>query len=278
MKNHTTVYPGTAQHQALLQQIVAHYQNDPRVRAVIVFGSLGRGNWDAYSDIDLDVVSADEARVDVLAELEQLCAGFAGLSEKLALIVPDGDDAGDVVLESLLMLSVRYHPLAQTKPAIVESMQVLSGSLERAVILAAAEANRPATDPPLSQLLDECLRYAAVANVGLQREQVWYTVEVLHRLRGLLMEIFARTRDGTRGYRTFEAEAGEWLQQRLGATLPTYDLGSVRAALEAALDFLETDLGELADGQLELGEGQRVVLRGVREAFGATGNAGTRRG
>jgi len=92
-----TTYPGTAQHQALLQAIVARYKDDSRVLAVIVFGSLGRGNWDDYSDIDLDVVMADETTLDVLCELEQLCEALAALNERAALIIPDGDDAGDVV-------------------------------------------------------------------------------------------------------------------------------------------------------------------------------------
>ena len=111
-----TISPGTPQHQALLRTIVAHYDQDPRILAIVVFGSLGRGNWDALSDIDLDVVIADDARIDVVDELRQLCAAFSPLGEHAALIVPDGDDAGDVVLESLMQLSVRYHPLAQTSP------------------------------------------------------------------------------------------------------------------------------------------------------------------
>ncbi len=52
-------YPGTAEQQALLRAVVAHYRDDPRILAVIVFGSLGRGNWDSYSDLDLDVIIAD---------------------------------------------------------------------------------------------------------------------------------------------------------------------------------------------------------------------------
>ena len=53
------LYPGTPQHQRLLKTIVIHYANDPRILAIIVFGSLGRGNWDPYSDLDLDVIIAD---------------------------------------------------------------------------------------------------------------------------------------------------------------------------------------------------------------------------
>jgi predicted nucleotidyltransferase len=103
-------YPGTPQHQAILRAIVAHYENDPRILAVAVFGSLGRGNWDEFSDIDLDVVIADGVSLIAVEEITQLCQRFEPLGERLAVIVPDGVDAGDVVFESLLQMSVRYHP------------------------------------------------------------------------------------------------------------------------------------------------------------------------
>ncbi|NTV36033.1 MAG: nucleotidyltransferase domain-containing protein, partial [Anaerolineaceae bacterium] len=60
MKWQTKMYslnelPGTLQHQSILRCIASHYENDPRILAVSVFGSLGRGNWDRYSDIDMDM-------------------------------------------------------------------------------------------------------------------------------------------------------------------------------------------------------------------------------
>ena len=90
-------YPGTPQHQAILRAIVAHYENDPRILAVAVFGSLGRGNWDEYSDIDLDVVIAAGISLNAAEELTELCRTLEPLGERLAVIVPDDTDAGDVV-------------------------------------------------------------------------------------------------------------------------------------------------------------------------------------
>jgi predicted nucleotidyltransferase len=112
-------YPGTPKHQAILRAIVAHYENDPRILVVAVFGSLGRGNWDEHSDIDLDVVIADQVNLNALEELTRLCLTFEPLGEHLAVIIPDGIDAGDVMFESLLQMSVRYHPLT-THPNIVD--------------------------------------------------------------------------------------------------------------------------------------------------------------
>jgi len=259
-----SAYPGTPQHQALLRTVVSHYEGDPRVLAVVVFGSLGRGTWDAYSDLDLDVVVADGVELDPIHELKRLCDAFVAVGEKAALIIPDGDDAGDVLFESLMRLSIRYHRLSETSPNIVDSMLVLAGRVERATIESAGLANHSAPAGPLSQLLDRCVWYAVDADVALQRGQVWAAVEVLHRMRGIVMELFARTRNGGRGYRVFEAEADARLQARLGATLPQGNPVSLQASLVQLLDMLDRDLDRVTNGQVRLTEAHRSVLDRIR--------------
>ncbi len=114
-------YPGTQQHQALLHQIVADYRNDPRILALTLFGSLARGTWDEYSDLDLDVVIDDHIQIDVLREVQALCGALTVIGERAILIAPDKADAADIVLASLRELSIRYHLLATTSPNIVDS-------------------------------------------------------------------------------------------------------------------------------------------------------------
>ena len=229
-----------------------------------VFGSLGRGTWDDYSDLDLDIVIADGVEVDVIQELRRLCDAFTSIGERVALIIPDGDDAGDVVLESLMELSIRYHPLHTTSPNIVDSIQVLAGRIDGAAIKAAGLANECVGDGPLGRVLDMCVRYAVGVDVALQRRQIWGAIELLHRMRGLLMELFARARNGVRAYHVFQAEADAVLQARLGATLPQYDMISARESLAQFLEILEHDLGQLTGGQVQLTEAHRKVLDLVR--------------
>src|SRR5258708_8241293 len=81
-------YPGTQQHQALLERVVDYYQDDHRVLAVCLFGSLVRGNWDQYSDLDLDVVIEDGVQINLLEELQALCATFQQLAANALLIFP----------------------------------------------------------------------------------------------------------------------------------------------------------------------------------------------
>ncbi len=157
-----SVYPGTPLHQALLRAIVAYYEYDPRILAVSVFGSLSRGNWDQYSDLDLDVVVADGVQVDVPQELQAMCAAAASPGQSEALIVADGPDAGDVVFADLRQISMRYHSLATTKVAIVDSLLVLSATR-------AAHARR-ATNQSMRTVCRRCRRgRAARPSVGYGR-------------------------------------------------------------------------------------------------------------
>jgi predicted nucleotidyltransferase len=256
-------YPGTLQHQNLLDSIVSYYDNDPRILAILVFGSLGRGNWDSYSDLDLDVVIADEAKIDVHAELRQLTASFAAVNEQAGLIIPDDSDAGDIVLKSLMELSIRYHILSTTSPNIVESFQIVAGRIDRAAIEAAGLANRHLDYEPLDNLLDRCVRHVLGVDVALHRGRIWAAVELLHQIRGQLMELFTRTHDGQRAYQFFEANADVRLQTHLGATLPRDDLKSVQESLTHILDILKQDLEPLSNGQIHLTAIHAEILNNI---------------
>ena len=156
----TPLYPGTPRHQALLRAVASFYTDDPRILAVAVFGSLGRGAWDQYSDLDLDVVLADDMQIDVIEELHCLCASFATIDEHALIIEPDDDDAGDVVLASLIQLSIRYHLLHTTSPNITDSLLVLVSQIDADVIKRAGQANRNQPNNLLAASMNHAMRRA----------------------------------------------------------------------------------------------------------------------
>jgi ribosomal protein S18 acetylase RimI-like enzyme/predicted nucleotidyltransferase len=270
-----TGYPGTAQHQAMLGAIVDFYADDPRVLAISVFGSLGRGDWRPDSDLDLDVVVADSVRIEIEAELHRLSAAFEPLGERAALIMPHGADNGDVVLESLLQLSVRYHPLADTNPNILSGLRVLGGQLGYAEMEAAARANQRPTASSPPHPVDECLHYSITAERALRAERLWLAVELIHLARGLLIGLFWRKQGGIRPIHTFDAEAPAELQALLGTTLPALSPASIRMALGSILDILEHHLEPFADDRTRLTGDQRSVLGQLRKRLGAGGPAFT---
>lgn len=257
-----TTYPGNARHQRVLRTIAAFYADDPRILAVALFGSLARGNWDDHSDLDLDIVLADGIRIDPALELERLGAALAPLGEHPAIIVADGPDEGHVMLESLLGLSIRYHPLATTSPNIIDSLRLLCGRIPESEIRAAGSAR--SAPPPPRDLLARCVREALAVDIQLQRGELWPAIECLHALRGHLVALFARTHGGGRPLATFRAQASATLQSQLGATLPHYSLASAQAAFKAALDLLEHHLPALTADHAALTPAEQTLLRQIR--------------
>ena len=100
--------------------------------------------------------------------------------------------------------------------------------------------------------------------VAVQRGHLWGAVEMLHRLRGVVMELYTLSHGGARPLQIFQAEADEAFQTHLGSTLPQYDPASARQALARCIDFLEQDLDALTVGQAQLSVAQRGLLASVR--------------
>ncbi|MEZ4673840.1 MAG: nucleotidyltransferase domain-containing protein [Caldilineaceae bacterium] len=259
-------YPGTIGHQQLLGLIVDYYANEPRILAIGLFGSLARGNWDEFSDLDLDIVIQDDMQMDIQDELVALGNFLHGMGEEPLLIIADRPDAGDVVLASLVQFSIRYHPLAATNWKIVDSLQLLRGPLDLATIVAAGEANRDAvTTSKAATLLDRYLRYALGVTIDLHRGRLWLAIELLHRMRTLLMELYVVTHGHERAIQSFETDAAPSLQNRLAAMLPQAERMSVLRCLESGIDLLAEDLIGFTDGRVVLTMAQSSLLRQLRQ-------------
>jgi predicted nucleotidyltransferase len=266
--------PGTPSHQAVLSALTAHYAADPRVLAFSLFGSLARGDWDEYSDLDVDIILRDDTPIDARHEVERLVPVLETAGERIALVVPRGRESVDLVLAPLLEISLRYHSLATTSPNIVESVVVLAGSLTTEQVRAAGLVNLEHDETPPVELLDDCLRYTLEIDIALRRGEPWLAMELLHRTRNLLMEIFAQTHGGARPVQTFDAQADPALQRRLGATLPVFDPASAWKAHQAILDLLEQDIPAYSNGQAQLTAEQRAVLRATRDRVSAGAPSG----
>lgn len=259
-----TSLPGTPEHQKLLQEIINYYQDDTRIRAIVLFGSLARGTWDRYSDIDLDIIIINEAIVRIEQELEQLCEYLRSADMGDALVVPDGPEAGYVVLTSLLQFAIRYHPLMTTNPNIIDDMIVLSGRISAEIIQNAGRANRIHGVIASKAIIAQCVRSVVEVDAALQRKRPWMAVDLLHRARHLLMALYSESRGAGRTVQYFEAEADAVLQEKLGKAVCGINEESLNRSLMAMLELLENDLDDFCDTPVTLSETQRVILENVR--------------
>ena len=260
--------PGGADQQRLLRTIAAHYAGDERVLAVLLFGSLGRGGGDAYSDLDLVVILRDGAAVDVRNELAGLGAALVEQGDAVLMATAAGE-AGYLVPQSLCGIAIDYVPLAKVTPYVLPGFLMIAGTLDAAAIQTAAAANAP--PPELDLLLHKALWLALGADVALQRGQFWQ-VRTLEKLRGVLIEIFAGSRGGQRANHLFAETASAELQAKSGRSLPSYvpgspaqSVASAADALAALLELIEHDLDVLSSGQVQLGPGERAFIGRLKE-------------
>lgn len=256
--------PGSPQHRNLLEAIIRHYANDARIRAIILFGSLSAGNWHPFSDLDLDIVVEDGIVINPVEELQALCRSLSDLGGDGALIIPDGDEEGDVVLSTLMEFSVRYHPLATTSPNIVDKMDLLAGRIDLETVRVAGLSNRVASQTSATILINQCIRWAIEIEAAIERNRLWLAIELLHYIRAAFMEIFTQARQGVRPLRFFETEARGSVQTLLGETLPSLNQAAILKALVAVIGILHDDLEKLGDSSLTLTNDQTRILAQLR--------------
>lgn len=262
--NTSETLPGTPQQQEMLQTITEIYAADERVLSVILFGSLGRGNWDPYSDLDLDIVMADDSSIDARLELKNLCAAIQHKHGYAALIIADLEE-GDVVLGNLLTFSIRYHVLNDTKPAILDSMRSLTGSLSLDEIRAAANYAYDTEPKQLEEIVNEYLRYALALHHAVQRQRLWMALEMLHRLRAGLLNLVGVSHDAHRPIHYFDDRASGRLHESVATLVPQANLTSVAEAFRAAIRVLENQLSFFSGGTYQLTTNQQHILAQLKQ-------------
>jgi predicted nucleotidyltransferase len=256
-------FPGMPQHHQILRVIRDHYQHDDRIAAVLLFGSMARGNWHERSDLDLDVVLQNKVDFDAAEELNRLCEIIEANTSLSSIRIFRPPDSGDVVLSNLLEFSIRYHHLAQTSPNIIDAMWLVTGTLPVEAVRTAGAANRIPSSTQDNTLLDECIRYALEIANSIERDNLWMAIELLHLVRGLLMQLFALSLGGIRPVPTFQQQADQDLQMRLAKLLPQWDRSSMQAALRELLNLLENELPRFTGGA-GLNDVQREILLNIR--------------
>lgn len=251
--------PGTIRHQQVLQAILDFYAEDARIREVLLFGSLGRGDWDEYSDLDLDIIMVDSASIDARLELADLCASIKGEHGLEALVVADLEE-GDVVLSNLVEFSIRYHLLADTKPAILDSMRCLSGTLTLDQIRAAANQKYISEPEEMITTVNQCIRYSLQLHNAIMRQRLWISLELLQRIRGLLISMYSNSHGADRPVNFFDTHASPESRRLLARLVVEAELESVREAFTNTLSLLKDHLDSFSNGQYKLTEAQSRIL------------------
>lgn len=180
---------GPRAHEQLIARFSDACASDHRVVAAFVGGSIARGDADQYSDVDLCVVTTDEAADDVFADRAAIVAplgtplfleDWGGEAPEIFVILADGTD-------------VEVFFVAESR---IKEMQVGSiiPLLDRTGLL--TNLDLPMRAPPSEDLAVELRRILAwfwhdVSHLikALGRGQLWWAAGEIEALRGYCLNL-----------------------------------------------------------------------------------------
>jgi predicted nucleotidyltransferase len=172
---------GKTEYRRLVERLVEAARADDRIQAVLVYGSHARGDADAFSDLDIGVVTADGAYDDLLTRREEL---LRSLGEPLLL-----EDFGNPVnLHAILADGAVLEFIIHRESDLVLELphRVL---LDKAGVVERARQRRPAPAEPAPSAEDIARRLRAFWHdvdhliTALGRGDTWWAYGQLDELR-----------------------------------------------------------------------------------------------
>lgn len=220
-----------------IESALAALQGDDRILGVAAAGSWLRGEMDAWSDLDLVMLCASEHFKAVIEDRGEIAASLGDLVSWFP-----GDHVGEperliicMYGPSLTHVDLKFVTAAQLATDRVEDPEILwerDGAMSQALSVGA-----PAwPEPDWQWIEDRFWTWVHYLSCKLGRGEL---LEVVSGLDFLRVRVFGATAVTAAGYpaqgvRRFETRCPE-LVPMMTATMPTYDVSSCAAGIEAAV-------------------------------------------
>jgi hypothetical protein len=173
---------------ALFQRVVETCQQDERVRAMWLGGSLARGDADQSSDLDVLIAVADDA-------FDEFAAGWRAWLDSITPTViaralpflPGSLYSVTPTMERLDIISERVSEVATT----LHRVRLLAMDKDECNRLVPAVSPVPGPSAPtIASLIEEFFRDYAMFHTVVDREDWLLGVEAINVIRGLLYRLF----------------------------------------------------------------------------------------
>jgi len=247
---------GTVIHQKILACLVRVFGKDANIRAFGVFGSLVRGDWDEYSDLDLDAVVVDASRASADKHVAAMKAGLAETGFGCLLWFEERPNEWVIILDNLGRISIRFHTLEETSPNIIDSLVVLAGGLTSEDI---AHAAAPKKQTDFDLLHHKFLEHAIYVPIYLHRGELINACNMLSALRNALITIYCASH-GMPKIEKFEKLAPAIVREQLQSTFALPEEAQITPAFTALLQLYKTSLDDFSAGHLQLSAEQETIL------------------
>src|SRR5687768_2298559 len=227
-------------HQVILDRFINACETDEGIVAAFLVGSYVKGNPDEHSDLDLYLITTDDAYDDFVSERESFSRLLGeplfmedfDLPEIVFLIFPDGSE-----------VEVSYVPESQVNHVVNEPFKVLldKKNITVGVIPREREVDRDGQREKLRRLIYWFWHELSHFVTGLGRGQLWWAQGQLSALRLHCMNLarlqndFSDTEVGEEGY--FKIEKALHVEELLPLQ-ETFPPMEQSAMLQAAFDIV----------------------------------------
>lgn len=223
-----------------------------------VFGSLGRGNWDIYSDLDLDVIVTDDSEAVINQEMKDIFSEFQ--KQKLNILLQFQEVANEwiIIFKTLDRVSIRFHLIENTVPHILSTLKILLGTINLSDIRRVIKKNETGHND-LKLLKNKFIELSIYVPIAIKRGNFSNAIFFLNKMRNIIIEIYTLSK-GIPRLLDFEKSAEPKIMQELSKTYPAFQPDSVRQSFLELVNLFIHSINSYSDNLIELNGKEILIL------------------
>lgn len=252
---------GNTTHQKILSILLNVFKKDNNILVFGVFGSVARGNWDKYSDLDLDVIVKDDSKETINSEFKTILSALNENGLGVSLYFEEFVGEWVIIFDSLDRISIRLHLLEDTIPHILDSFKILYGDLSVEEIRKSI-VEKKSQPSSLEVLKNKFIELSIYVPIALHKNQLINAEFFLNKMRNLVIEIYIKSRGMPRLF-DFEKETDSDLKEKIYLTYADLDISSIRLSFEALVYLFIDSIKSISVDKLSLSNNERQILNKV---------------
>lgn len=250
--------PGNVKHRKILEALVNLFRGEKNIKAFGAFGSLTRGDWDDYSDLDLDAIVDNDSTEKVATYLYKMIEVLNHVSLPSLIYFEEKRNEWVLILETLDRISIRFHTLENTSPNILDSFVIYTGKVTKDYLLdIALKTIKKGENFELLQ--NKFLEHAIYVPIYIHRQELFNAFNMLNVLRNTLITIYYKSH-GLSKIEKFEKNATSELKENLLQTFSTLDKDEIRNAFRSIVQLYIVSINTISYGKLQLNKKQIDLL------------------
>lgn len=251
--------PGNEFHQKILEILLDVFQKDNNVSVFGIFGSISRGNWDKYSDLDLDVIVKDRSKQIIDSEFKAILSVLDLNGLIVLLYFEEFKNEWVIIFDTLDRISIRFHLVKETIPHILESFIILYGNLTAEDIKAPIVEQKPISGN-IESLKNKFIEISIYVPIALHRNQLINAEFFINKMRNIFIEIYVRSRKIPRLF-DFEKIAEQELKEKIYSSYPRLEASSIKKSHEILVSVFSSSIKSISNNKLNLSENEFLILR-----------------